>query len=103
VARCGRKRQRKTESSVFSFSEAPNAYVFNPADAVAEMRQRRSDVRKTPTSCGNICGSNVKQGPKRKLHGQYNVAAYRRAIARACDLAFPVPVDILGEKVKANA
>jgi integrase len=81
----------------------PNAYIFNPAEAVAEMRQRRSDARKTPISCGNIRGTNVKRRPKRKPHSQYNVAAYRRAIARACDLAFPVPVDILGDKAKANA
>jgi integrase len=59
------------------------AYVFNPAHAVAEMRQRRSDLRKTPMSCGNRRGSNVARRPKRIAGNQYDVAAYRRAVARA--------------------
>jgi integrase len=65
----------------------PLAFVFSPADAVAEMRQRRSEHRKTPTTCGNIRGSNRKRRPRRKAKDHYDVASYRRAIARAADAA----------------
>jgi integrase len=65
----------------------PSAYIFSPADAVAEMRQRRSENRKTPIGHGNRRGTNVKRRPKRTPSTSYDVAAYRRAITRACDVA----------------
>jgi integrase len=65
----------------------PEAFVFAPIEAVREMRQRRSERRVTPLNCGNIPGSSVKRRPRRKPGERYDVAAYRRAIARGADLA----------------
>jgi integrase len=63
------------------------AHVFSPLEAVAEMRQARAAARKTPASCGNKPGSNVKRHPKRTPKNFYDVNGYRRAIARACKVA----------------
>lgn len=58
-------------------STDPDAYLFRPADAFAEGIDAR---RKLRTS-----GSGV----VRRFASRYTVAAYRRAIHRACDRAFP--------------
>jgi len=63
------------------------AFVFNPRDAVAEMRQRRAEARVTPLSCGNVAGRNRKRRHQREPGESYDVSSYRRAIARACDAA----------------
>jgi len=65
----------------------PDAFVFNPQAATAEMRQRRADARKTPISCGNIAGENVEGKPRRQPGDCYTADSYRRAIARAADAA----------------
>jgi len=69
----------------------PNSYCFSPAEAEAERRKRMSEQRVTPLSCGNTPGSNVKNNPQRSAGERYTTCAYRRAIARACDWAFPLP------------
>jgi integrase len=74
----------------------PTAYIFNPADAVAEMRERRSLERKTPAGQGNTVGTNRRRQPKRNPGERYNRASYRKAIARACAQAFPAPDDLIG-------
>ena len=51
-------------------------------------------ARKTPLSCGNVPGSNRKEAPQRRPKDRYDVASYRRAIARACDEAFPPPAPL---------
>jgi integrase len=76
----------------------PTAHVFTPAAAIEEMRQRRAEARKTPMSCGNRPGSNRKRRPARLIGQSYDVAAYRRAIARACDDAFPPPANMIDPK-----
>lgn len=63
------------------------AYLFSPADVDAERRAVLSEQRKTPLSCGNRPGSNVKRRPGRKPGAFYSVNTYRNAIARACDKA----------------
>jgi len=69
----------------------PNAYCFSPAEAEAERRERLHDERTTPLTCGNVPGSNRKDDPERVAGERYTTDAYRRAIARACDQAFPAP------------
>jgi len=69
----------------------PNAYCFSPAEAEAERRERLHDERTTPLSCGNVPGSNRTDDPERVAGARYTTDAYRRAIARACDQAFPAP------------
>lgn len=70
------------------------AYLFTPAEAESWHRSRRQAARKTPLSCGNVTGSNRKRSPKRKPGDRYTVTAYRRAVARACDVAFPPPSNL---------
>lgn len=67
-------------------ARAADAYCFSPADSEAKRRAERHANRKTRLSCGNTPGDNVKAKPKRKPSAAgYPVAAYRRAITRACE------------------
>ncbi len=61
-----------------------SAFLFSPADAEAERRAKRHADRKTPLSCGNVPGSNVKRRPEHKPRDRYGRDSYARAIARAC-------------------
>ena len=70
---------------------APRAFCFSPTEAEVERRERLHDERTTPLSCGNVPGSNRRKAPKRTAGERYTTDAYRRAIARACDQAFPAP------------
>jgi len=55
------------------------------------IKPSRHANRTTPLSCGNRPGTNRKRKPKRAAGEQYTTESYRRAIHRACDLAFPAP------------
>ncbi len=67
------------------------AYCFSPAEAEAERRLEMHKNRKTYLSCGNVPGSMQKEEPQWQPSGQYSVDTYRRAIARAVEMAFPAP------------
>jgi integrase len=60
------------------------AFLFSPADAVEAQRAERHRDRTTPAGYGNTRGTNRKAKPKRSAGDHYDVAAYRRAIARGC-------------------
>jgi integrase len=62
------------------------AFLFSPAAAERERREALRERRRTPLSCGNRTGSNVKLDPERVAADRYTVASYRRAIANGCDL-----------------
>jgi integrase len=66
-------------------------YCFRPCDSVAKQLAARHAARKTPLCCGNKPGSNRIAKPKRTAGDAYCVNAYRRAIYRASDAAFPHP------------
>jgi integrase len=66
-------------------------HCFRPCDSEAKRRAAASANRKTPLSCGNIPGSNIKRRPKRTAGEKYTTNSYRRAIQRACDKVFPHP------------
>ena len=68
-----------------------DAFVFDPRQAEAERRTAQHASRKTPLSCGNRPGTNRVQRRARPIGEAYDVASYRRAIARACELAI-VPI-----------
>lgn len=72
----------------------PGAFVFSPADAEDARRRVRHLARTTAESCGNGPGSNRRTSPKRQPGECYDVASYRRAIARACEKAFPLLPDL---------
>ena len=67
------------------------SHCFRPVDSEKKRRAAQHDNRKTPLSCGNRPGTNRKRKPKRTAGEQYTTESYRRAIHRACDLAFPAP------------
>ncbi len=71
-----------------------NAFLFSPIDAEAKRRQKLSLNRKTPTSCGNVPGSNRREQPKRQPRERYTTNSYCRAIQYACDRAFPPPCEL---------
>ena len=73
----------------------PLARLFSAAEAEAERRAVRHARRETPAGVGNVPGSNRSRRPKRPPGGCYTVASYRRAIARACERAFEMPVELL--------
>lgn len=81
-----------------------SAPLFSPADAEAERLADLHAKRKTPLNQGNKPGSKRRRRPKRKPGDRYDVASYRRAIARACDRAFPPPAPLArrdGETLEA--
>lgn len=65
--------------------------LFRPDEAEATRRQKMTDARTTPEGQGNAPGTNRTRKPKVEPGERYTVASYRRAIARACDAAFPLP------------
>lgn len=74
---------------------------FSPLEAVKHHLATKKERRVTPLNCGNRPGSNRKRNPKRKARNAYDTDSYRRAIARACDRAFPAPEGTEGEQLKA--
>ena len=78
-----------------------DAYCFSPAETVDDMRERRTSNRKTPDGQGNGIGSNRRRKPAILPGGRYDAAAFRRAITRACEIAFNMPKDL--RKIPADA
>lgn len=74
------------------------AFIFTPAEAEKQRRERQHDARKTPLKYGNRPGTNKSRNPNRPAGDVYDVASYRRAIARACERAFEMPSDIRADK-----
>jgi integrase len=70
------------------------AYIFSPAEAEAERREKMHSMRATPLSCGNVPGSNRRRRPRRAARGRYTVDSYRRAIAAGCEKAFAMPAEL---------
>jgi len=71
----------------YLLGRAPDSFCFSPEEAMDEIRRDRHERRRTPLSQGNRPGSNRKTSPRRQPRDRYDVAAYRRAIARACERA----------------
>jgi integrase len=70
-----------------------SGYLFSPKRAMAEQAAERRAERKTklwPSHEAHQAKKRSTRGRK-PLHDHYDVNAYRRAIARACDRAFPHP------------
>lgn len=66
-------------------------YCFSPTRSEAARRRLRHEKRKTPLSVGNRPGTNRKRSPKLLPGDRYHEPAYRRAITRACEIAFEMP------------
>jgi len=67
------------------------SHCFCPRDSEKQRRAEQHARRRTPLAYGNRPGINRKRKPKRTAGERYTTASYRRAIHRACDLAFPPP------------
>jgi len=66
---------------------AAGDYCFSPAESEQKRRTGRHAARVTPLKFGNRPGTNRRRRPKRAAGARYSAAAYRRAIARAVELA----------------
>jgi integrase len=66
------------------------AHLFSPREAEALRNARRRQDRKTVLTPSQATRK-PKKNPKRPKGERYRVAAYRLAIYRACDRAFPPP------------
>lgn len=88
------------------FTPEAGDHLFSPARATAERRAERAASRKTPRYPSHTARNAAKRktNPGRTPKGKYGHRSYSRAVARACDEAFP-PVGELarrkGESVKA--
>jgi integrase len=79
------------------------AYVFSPSDAERARAERLRLARKTPVQPSQVKRAEKAKRRRRKRapSDRYDVASYRRAIARACAKAFPPPDGLEGERLKA--
>jgi hypothetical protein len=68
----------------------PERYRFCPSEAMAERHARAATARVTPRGRGSAPRPR-RRHPKRTPGERYMKDAYRVAIARACDKAFPHP------------
>lgn len=87
----------------FLAGRAVEAFLFSPAEAVAEQRKERSAERVTPLSCGNKRGTNVKRNPKKTAGVRYTPRSYYGAIIYACRRVWPCPPDVASAGPEAVA
>jgi len=66
-------------------------HCFRPIDSERKRRLAIRTKRETPWNCGNAPGTNRKAKPRRKAGEANSNDSYRRAIARACEIAFGMP------------
>jgi hypothetical protein len=69
-------------------------YCFSPAESEQQRRKQQHANRKTPLQHGNRPGSNRKRSRSRPAGLQYTNNSYRRAIHRACEVAFQMPEEL---------
>ena len=73
-------------------------FCFSPSESERKRRNAAHEQRMTPVNQGNRPGSNRMRQPKRSAGRFYTKDTYRRAIERACDLAFPPPEPLTKRK-----
>jgi integrase len=67
----------------------PTAYLFDPREAVADHHAGRGERRKSKRTPSEVARRTAKPGEGHADH--YDRRAYRQAVVRACDRAFPHP------------
>jgi integrase len=74
----------------------PDDFVFSPARTQADRQAMRSSRRKTPRWRSHMERNRRKRkaDPKRRAGDRYTPTAYGRCVARACQVAFPLPVEL---------
>jgi integrase len=79
---------------------------FSPREVVERLNAERRESRVTPLGAGNAPGrrsnasDKLKGGKPRSPGEAYTTRSYARAIARACDRAFPAPKGTTGERLQ---
>jgi site-specific recombinase XerD len=76
-----------------------DAYCFSPREAEAKRNADRREQRETPMKPSQA-KRRPKKNRKRPPGDRYTTNSYRRAIHRACELAFPAPDDLAEEKLQ---
>jgi integrase len=78
------------------FTPRIDEYVFSPKAAVAEWIAKRAAARGTPRFPSHVERNKLqrKRRPRRPPAELYSRTSYTRAVARACELAFPPPASI---------
>ncbi len=79
----------------------PESPCFQPQEAVAAQREQRSADRKTPLSCGNRRGTNLKRLPKKQAGERYEPKTYNRAVAYVLKRIFPEPEGLSEKELAA--
>jgi integrase len=74
-----------------------STYCFCPSEGERKRREVAHERRLTPLAYGNRPGTNKSSKPKRTAGGRYDTASYRRAIYRACEVAFGMPENLRTE------
>ena len=72
------------------------AYCFSPAESEKARREQQREQRKTKVQPSQR--DRRKKSPAKAARDSYDHWSYRRAIHRACDLAFPPPDDLVEAK-----
>ena len=70
-----------------------DAYCFSPALSETQRNTKRREQRRTPMTPSQA-RRRPKQSRKRAPRDSYDVNTYRKAIARACEAAYPAPGDL---------
>ena len=65
-----------------------SAFCFCPSEGERKRRAKNHEQRRTPLAYGNRPGTNRKEDPQWSAGDRYTTDSYRRAIHRACELAF---------------
>lgn len=69
-----------------------DAFCFSPRESESKRRGEMHQRRRTPLGFGNRPGTNRKRTPKRTALERYTTNSYRRAIHRACEITFDMPI-----------
>jgi integrase len=80
----------------FMEGRPPEGYLFSPAEAEAERRADQRERRKTKVQPSQVLRAEESRRRVRRSapKERYTVASYRRAIARACEIAFELPEEL---------
>lgn len=80
-------------------SRDPDEFCFAPAESEQIRNAERRSLRKSPLTPSQR-RRRPKSRPRRRPGDRYTPNSYRRAIHRACGLAFPMPADLAAEQCK---
>ncbi len=72
----------------------PEAFCFDPREAVAELRERQRAERDSREGGSGGDRKPPAENPRRAAGQRYKTDSYRTAIQRACEQAFPAPTPL---------